>query len=246
MASATLHGQIGINSGTRTHRVEGESKAAFFVFSLSKKQKTTKIRRMANEDKDCYELMADATKVIDDMKQYDKGYSDFDLYLSGIRTTIEDTVRDIKAGKPLPRGFLGQWDFSVTDSLDHMLSVRLAGMPRKANGEPNFINWNENDVALYKLFDKLTLIVETLIETCKPENEARIAASRAAKGLPNVAARRRARRAAKVAAVAERKAATRKARVNAERAAGEALLAANNGRSPKRNVSRKKGNNSGE
>jgi len=247
-----------------------------------------------SDDKDCYELMEDAMNVMNKMKHYDNGYGDYDFWLSGIRSTIKSIVSDVQAGKALPADFVGQWDFVVADSLDHMLSQRLAGMPRKANDEPDFKKWSKGDAALYKLFDELTAIVMTLIETCKPDNEARIAASRAAKGLPNVATRS----AAKAAAAAERKAAnaaaaqvaknaraaerqaaknakdasnkaaanakkaamtneeraaaanraakaaaTRKAKKNAERAAGEALLAANNGRRPKRNVSRKKGNN---
>jgi len=143
---------------------------------------------MANNDKDCYELMADAMKVMEDMEQYDNG--DFNDYLPDIRDAIEDSVRDVKAGKPLPGDFLRQWDYTVVDSLDHMLSDRLSGMPRKANGEPNFKKWDKDDVALYKLFDKLTAIVKTLVVTCKPENESRITASRVAKGLPNVATRK--------------------------------------------------------
>lgn len=244
---------------------------------------------MSNDLKDCYELMEEANAVMEQMKEYDNGI-DFDFWLYGIRDAIQDTVSYIKAGKSLPADFLGQWNFLVSDSLDHMLEERLAGHAYKANNTPDFKKWSKGDVALYKLFDELTAIVKNLVETCKPEHESRIAANRAATGLPNIAARnavkaeaaaaaraaaqaeknaRAAERAAAAAArVAENKAAanakkaamtneervaaanraakataTRKARLNAERAAGEALLAANNGRRPKRNVSRKKGNN---
>lgn len=166
------------------------------------------------DDKDCYELMADAMKVMEDMEQYDNG--DFDFWLPEIRGAIEDTVSDVKAGKPLPGDFLRQWDFTVVDSLDHMLSQRLSGMPRKANGEPNFKKWDEDDVALYNLFDKLTAIVQTLVVTCKPENESRITASRVAKGLPNVATRKARNDAAKAERNGKREV---ERRANAERVA---------------------------
>ena len=146
--------------------------------------------------KDCYDMMDEANEVIQKIKDMCEGDNcgEFLWSLSWPRKALKSMVAHIKAGNPATPRFFQEWDFVISDALDHMLEERLAGHAWKedATGKslgPDFRRWSKFDVTLYKLFDELTAVFKRLVETCKPENEARIAANRAAAGLPNNAAR---------------------------------------------------------
>ena len=191
--------------------------------------------------KDCYDMMDEADEVvqkIDDMcKEGDCDYWRFSL--SWPRKALKSMVAAVKAAQPADASFFREWRDVTSDALDHMLEERLAGHAWKEDG-PDFKKWSKFDVTLYKAFDELTEVFKKLVETCKPENTARIAANRAAAGLPNNAARdaqkaeNRARynikaQAEKNLAAAERLAtrqAAKNAKLAAEQAAKNAKIAA--------------------
>jgi len=136
--------------------------------------------------------MDEAEEVLQKIKEHGEGpYSgEYMWWLSGTRKALRSMVADVKAGKPTTPRFFQEWDYIVSDGLDHMLGARLAEHVWNEDGHtPNFKKWSKFDTTLYKLFDELTAAFKQLVETCKPENEARIAANRAAAGLPNNAAR---------------------------------------------------------
>jgi hypothetical protein len=136
--------------------------------------------------------MDEAEEVLQKIKEHGEGpYSgEYMWWLSGTRRVLKSMVADVKAGKPTTPRFFQEWDYIVSDGLDHMLEERLAGHAWKEDGlTPNFKTWSKFDVTLYNLFDDLTTVFKHLVETCKPENNTRIAAKRAAAGLPNNAAR---------------------------------------------------------
>lgn len=185
--------------------------------------------------KDCYDLLDEADEVIQKIKEHGEGpYSgEYKWWLSGTRKALRSMVLHIKAGNPASPRFFQEWDFITGDALDHMLEDRLAGHAWKedANGKslgPDFKKWSKFDVTLYKLFDELTAVFKQLVETCKPENEARIAANRAAAGLPNNAARNKQKAENKAANNAKAQgaknvaAAERQAEKNAKKAAEKA------------------------
>jgi len=190
--------------------------------------------------KDCYDLMNEAEEIMEKITDICPGScDDYMWWLSGVRKYVKSTVAEIKAGKPLSARFSDNWDDVVSDALDHMLEDRLAGHAWKiVSGKhlPDFNRWTDSDVTLYKLFDELTEVVKELVKTCKPENEAKIAANRAAAGHPTVAtrnARDAANRAAKNAAnqaaknaAAEARQAKKNATRNAKKAAANAKKAA--------------------
>ena len=179
--------------------------------------------------KDCYDMMDEANEVIEKIKDMCQGdYCDeFRWSLSWPRKALKSMVADVKAGQPTDASFFREWNDVVSDALDHMLEERLAGHAWKEDG-PDFKKWSKFDTTLYKLFDELTAVFKRLVETCKPENEARIAANRAAAGLPNNAARNaqkaenKARYNIKAQAEKNLAAAERQAAKNAKRAAKEA------------------------
>jgi hypothetical protein len=166
---------------------------------------------MANNDKDCYDLMNEAYTVLEWAKKYSSKDYNFEHYLGQIRSSMEYYVGEVKAGKSID-GWTDDWDFLLGDALDNMLSGRLAEMPRfsdlKGKNMPknvdeddfDFEMWDDKDFRLFKTFELLTEIMHKIVEMCKPENDNRIAASRAAKGLPNVATRTAANAAARNAA----------------------------------------------
>ena len=141
--------------------------------------------------KDCYDLMDEADEVfqkINDMCQ--GGYCDeWRFSLSWPRKALKSMVKAVKAGQPTGPGFFRDWDDVIAEALDHMLEERLAGHEWKEDGKPDFKKWSKTDIQIYNLFDELTAVFKQLVETCKPENNARIAANRAAAGLPNNATR---------------------------------------------------------
>jgi hypothetical protein len=145
--------------------------------------------------KDCYDMMDEADEVV--QKIYDMCEGDncgeFWWSLSWPRKALKSMVAAVKAGQPTDAGFFREWDWVISEALDHMLEERLAGHAWKEVAdevfEPDFKKWSKFDVKVYKLFDELTAVFKKLVETCKPANEARIAANRAAAGLPTVAAR---------------------------------------------------------
>ena len=185
--------------------------------------------------KDCYDLMDEADEVIQKIRDLGEGPNsgEYMWWLSGTRKVLRSMVADVKAGKPTGARFFQDWDFIVSDGLDHMLEERLAGHAWKedATGKslgPDFRRWSKFDVTLYNLFEELTAVFKQLVETCKPENEARIAANRAAAGLPNNAARNaqkaenRTKANVKVQAEKNLAAAERQAEKNAKKAAEQA------------------------
>jgi hypothetical protein len=185
--------------------------------------------------KDCYDMMDEAEEVVQKIKDLCQGdYCDeYRWSLSWPRKALKSMAAAVKAGQPTDASFFREWNDVVSDALDHMLQERLAGHAWKedANGKvlgPDFKKWSKFDTTLYKLFDELTEAFKQMVETCKPENEARIAANRAAAGLPNNAARnaQKAENKARynIQAQAEKNlaAAERQAAKNAKKAAKEA------------------------
>ena len=81
-------------------------------------------------------------------------------YLNELKEGAQETLDDVKAGKPLPRDFSAQLKFAVDDALDsHMTSARLG---EKAE-------WNKNDrMVEYVLTKKFVPLVHKLLEACKP------------------------------------------------------------------------------
>jgi len=136
-------------------------------------------------------MMDEADEVVQKIKEHGEGpySSDYMFSLSWPRKALRSMVAAIKAGTPADAAFFREWDDVVSDALDHMLEERLAGHAWKEDGSPDFKKWSKWDVTLYKLFDELTAVFKQMVEICKPENKARIAANRAAAGLPNNAAR---------------------------------------------------------
>ncbi len=179
--------------------------------------------------------MDEAEEVVQKIKDLCQGdYCDeYRWSLSWPRKALKSMAAAVKAGQPTDASFFREWNDVVSDALDHMLQERLAGHAWKedANGKvlgPDFKKWSKFDTTLYKLFDELTEAFKQMVETCKPENEARIAANRAAAGLPNNAARnaQKAENKARynIQAQAEKNlaAAERQAAKNAKKAAKEA------------------------
>jgi hypothetical protein len=185
--------------------------------------------------KDCYDMMDEAEEVVQKIKDLCQGdyCDDYRWSLSWPRKALKSMAAAVKAGQPTDASFFREWNDVVSDALDHMLEDRLAGHVWKedANGKvsgPDFKKWSKFDTTLYKLFDELTEAFKQLVETCKPENEARIAANRAAAGLPNNAARNaqkaenKARYNIKVQAEKNLAAAERQAAKNAKKAEEQA------------------------
>ena len=55
------------------------------------------------------------------------------------------------------------WKFHVNDTLDHILSSRLAGMPQ------DVATWSTNDLQIYTLMNKLTTIHKSMLTQPQPQ-----------------------------------------------------------------------------
>ena len=72
---------------------------------------------------------------------------------------------DIKAGNADPTNKREySWDFAVNDTLDHILSSRLAGMPE------DVATWSNKDAQIKTLMNKLTTIHKSVLKSTKPIN----------------------------------------------------------------------------
>ena len=82
-------------------------------------------------------------------------------YLRNIKATHDNIISDIKADPNNQKE--GLWNFVVDDTLDHILSERLAGMPE------NRILWSGNDAKLKTLMDRLTEIHYSMMKPTNPD-----------------------------------------------------------------------------
>ena len=78
-------------------------------------------------------------------------------YIDGLTKTHNAIVKDVKNKLVDPINTHVHWNFCVDDILDHILSTRLAGMPKDRT------QWYGNDAQLNTLMNKLTTIHKSML-----------------------------------------------------------------------------------
>jgi hypothetical protein len=88
--------------------------------------------------------------------------SELNWYIRGLAGNHKLLVESVYDGNADLKDCARNWKFIVDDVLDHILSSRLAGMPRDLK------QWEENDRKIYKVMTKITEIHNKMIN--KPTN----------------------------------------------------------------------------
>jgi len=96
--------------------------------------------------------IAEMKKIVDD-----KYNADARWYIDGLAKTHNAIVKDVKNTLVDPINTHEQWNFCVNDTLDHILSTRLAGMPEDRS------LWTGNDAKINALINSLTEIHESML-----------------------------------------------------------------------------------
>ena len=99
-------------------------------------------------------------KLIQDLRRlvYHRGNnSELNWYISGLADTHKRLVETVYDGNADLKYCALNWKYIVDDVLDHILSSRLAGMPKDLK------QWEENDAKIYDAMTKITEIHNKMI-----------------------------------------------------------------------------------
>ena len=104
-------------------------------------------------------------KLIQDLKglvSHAGNNSELNWYIRGLADNHKRLVETVYDGNADLKYCALNWKYIVDDVLDHILSSRLAGMPKNVN------QWEENDRKIYNVMTKITEIHNKMIN--KPTN----------------------------------------------------------------------------